>query len=156
MPNDTPELCIDPITGAEVLYAPQRARRTNALVREPLILPVTDFCPFCPGHEAQTPAEVYRWPTSTDVPWQLRIVPNRGYFVTQITMQDLNELYEYRTAVESACAELAASKDPDPQLMQTLHRLQGPYDTTDRASCMSFIEADTLFHVCIAADCTSA
>lgn len=81
----------------------------------------------------------------------LRIVPNRGYFVTQITMQDLNELYEYRTAVESACAELAASKDPEPQLMRTLNQLAAtPYDTNDRASCMSFIEADTLFHVCIA------
>jgi DNA-binding GntR family transcriptional regulator len=81
----------------------------------------------------------------------LRIVPNRGYFVTQITMQDLNELYEYRTAVECACAELAAGKDLDPRLMDTLNRLaQTPYDTNDRASCMSFIEADTLFHVCIA------
>ncbi len=77
MPNDTPELCIDPITGAEVIYAPQRANRTNALAREPLVLPVTDFCPFCPGHEEETPAAVYRWPSETSKPWQLRLVPNR-------------------------------------------------------------------------------
>lgn len=82
MPNDTPELCIDPITGAEVLYAPQRARRTNALVREQLILPITDFCPFCPGHEEETPTAVYRWPTDPKQPWHLRLVPNRFPAVT--------------------------------------------------------------------------
>lgn len=60
-----------------MLYAPQRARRTNALVREQLILPVTDFCPFCPGHEEETPPAIYRWPIGHNQRWQLRLVPNR-------------------------------------------------------------------------------
>src|SRR5260370_36560040 len=38
----------------------------------------------------------------------VRIVPNRGYFVSQITLQVLNDIYEFRTAVECAAAELAA------------------------------------------------
>src|SRR5258708_31298850 len=37
----------------------------------------------------------------------LRIVPNRGYFVRHITINELSELYEYRAALEGACAELA-------------------------------------------------
>jgi DNA-binding GntR family transcriptional regulator len=62
----------------------------------------------------------------------LRIVPNRGYFVAQITLQVLNDIYEFRSAVE--CADLAkACCSPD-----------------DRRSCVRFIEADTAFHVGIA------
>jgi len=102
MPNDTPELCIDPITGAEVLYAPQRARRTNALVREPLILPSGDFCPFCPGNEAETPAEVYRWPTSSSTLWQLRIVPNRFPAVATRLLSDSSAYGQHEVLIESA------------------------------------------------------
>jgi len=40
----------------------------------------------------------------------LRIVPNRGYFVAQITLQILNDIYEFRSAVECAAAEIAAIK----------------------------------------------
>jgi UDPglucose--hexose-1-phosphate uridylyltransferase len=102
MPNDTPELCIDPITGAEVLYAPQRAKRINALVREPLILPNSDFCPFCPGNEEETPAEVYRWPTSPDVSWQLRIVPNRFPAVATQLFSDSPAYGRHEVLIESA------------------------------------------------------
>jgi DNA-binding GntR family transcriptional regulator len=81
----------------------------------------------------------------------LRILPNRGYFVSQITLQELNEVYEYRTAVECASAELAAGKEPDPELLERLTELaRTPYSSDDRESCMRFIEGDTAFHVCIA------
>jgi DNA-binding GntR family transcriptional regulator len=40
----------------------------------------------------------------------LRIVPNRGYFVTQITLQVLSDIYEFRCAVECEAAQLAAFK----------------------------------------------
>jgi DNA-binding GntR family transcriptional regulator len=81
----------------------------------------------------------------------LRIVPNRGYFVSQITLQELNDIYEYRAAVECAAAELAARKATDSELLQ---RLVGLAETSYRAdsieSYMEFIEADTVFHVGIA------
>ena len=81
----------------------------------------------------------------------LRIVPNRGYFVSQITPQELNDIYEYRAAVECAAAELAARKATDSELLQ---RLVGLAETSYRAdsieSYMEFIEADTVFHVGIA------
>src|SRR5437667_678092 len=53
----------------------------------------------------------------------LRIVPNRGYFVSPITLQELNDVYEYRTAVECAAAELAARKGTDAELLQKLTSL---------------------------------
>lgn len=81
----------------------------------------------------------------------LRIVPNRGYFVSPITLQELNDIYEYRAAVECAAAELAARKATDSELLQ---KLIGLAETSYRAdsieSYMEFIEADTVFHVGIA------
>ncbi len=81
----------------------------------------------------------------------LRIIPNRGYFVTQITLQVLNDIYEFRTVVECAAAELAALKGATPEAIKKLTALtQVPYTPEDRESCVRFIEADTAFHVGIA------
>lgn len=89
--NDTPELSIDPLTGTEVIYAPARARRVNAFVSEPLVHPVTEHCPFCVGHEDETPADVYRWPASKSEPWQIRVVGNRYPVVSPIDTSPLPE-----------------------------------------------------------------
>jgi DNA-binding GntR family transcriptional regulator len=81
----------------------------------------------------------------------LRIVPNRGYFVSPITIQMLNETYEFRAAVESAAAQLAAAKGSQAELLKKLGQLADVSCTPDdRKSCVSFIEADTAFHVGIA------
>jgi DNA-binding GntR family transcriptional regulator len=81
----------------------------------------------------------------------LRIVPNRGYFVSPITLQELTDIYEYRVAVECAAAELAARKATDSGLLQQLVELaQTSYQTDSIESYMQFIEADTVFHVGIA------
>ncbi len=81
----------------------------------------------------------------------LRIVPNRGYFVAQITLQVLNDIYEFRNAVECAAAELAAVKGATADAVEQLTKLA---DVTcspeDRKSCVRFIEADTAFHMGIA------
>ena len=50
----------------------------------------------------------------------LRIVPNRGYFVAQITLQVLNDIYEFRSAVECAAAELAAAKGATGEALKEL------------------------------------
>jgi DNA-binding GntR family transcriptional regulator len=81
----------------------------------------------------------------------LRIVPNRGYFVSPISLQILSDIYEFRAAVESAAAELAAAKGATAELLKKLGRLSEVSCTPeDRKSCVSFIEADTAFHVGIA------
>jgi len=81
----------------------------------------------------------------------LQVVPNRGYFITKISVQDLIQLYEYRTAVECACAELAATKGMNPELMDRLEKLaRTEYKIDDRNSYNNFITADTAFHIGIA------
>jgi DNA-binding GntR family transcriptional regulator len=81
----------------------------------------------------------------------LRIVPNRGYFVAQITLQVLNDIYEFRSAVECASAELAAMKGGTVEALNRLADLaQASCRPDDRESCVQFIEADTAFHVGIA------
>jgi DNA-binding GntR family transcriptional regulator len=78
----------------------------------------------------------------------LQIVPNRGYFVSPITLQELNDVYEFRIAIECTAAELAARKATDIELLNELSDLA---DTSYRAdsveSYREFIEADTVFHV---------
>jgi DNA-binding GntR family transcriptional regulator len=81
----------------------------------------------------------------------LRIVPNRGYFVAQITLQILNDIYEFRSAVESAAAELAATRGVSPESLKRLDVLaQIGCRGGDEKSCRQFIETDTAFHVGIA------
>jgi DNA-binding GntR family transcriptional regulator len=81
----------------------------------------------------------------------LQIVPNRGYFISQLTIRALREIYEYRAAVECACAELAASIGGPPAAFDELDqhvRQQRRVDT--RATYARFIKDDTAFHVGVA------
>lgn len=81
----------------------------------------------------------------------LRIVPNRGYFVSPITLEILNDIYEFRAAVETASAELAAAKGGTPEALKKLAQLcEVSCTPDDRKSCVNFIEADTAFHLGIA------
>ena len=81
----------------------------------------------------------------------LRVVPNKGYFVSHITIHELNEMYEYRAQLEAFCAELAARRWSDGALLDRLAALaHTQYRTDDRASYERFIEADTEFHIGIA------
>jgi DNA-binding GntR family transcriptional regulator len=81
----------------------------------------------------------------------LRLVPNKGYFVSYLAIHELNEMYEYRSEMEGFCAELAARRWEDASLMEQLVELaQMQYRTNDRAGYEKFIEADTKFHVGIA------
>ena len=81
----------------------------------------------------------------------LRLVPQKGYFVSHLTIHELNEMYEYRAELEGFCAELAARRWTDGALVQRLAEIaQAQYKTEDRKSYEYFIEADTEFHLGIA------
>ncbi|MBV8519832.1 MAG: DUF4921 family protein [Acidobacteria bacterium] len=58
-----------PLTGEPIVYAPERGARPRAF----LGAPQEERCPFCPGHEDDTPAEVAR----SGEPWRVRVVPNK-------------------------------------------------------------------------------
>jgi UDPglucose--hexose-1-phosphate uridylyltransferase len=71
------ELRQDPTTLGWVLVAPERSRRPDdhASADRPRSLGA-DACPLCPGHESETPPEVWRL-GSKDGNWRVRVVPNR-------------------------------------------------------------------------------
>ena len=58
-----------PITGEPIVYAPERAGRPNAFGRTGTSI----VCPFCPGNESMTPAEIVR----VGEPWRIRAFPNK-------------------------------------------------------------------------------
>jgi UDPglucose--hexose-1-phosphate uridylyltransferase len=75
-----PELRIDQLTGMRTLIAPERATRpSDFAARFPEASGRAD-CPFCPGHESETPPEL--WANrpgggEADTPgWEQRAVPN--------------------------------------------------------------------------------
>lgn len=72
------ELREDPVTGRTVLLAPGRAARPTTTAPVPASVAPPADCPFCPGHETETPPELARTgPGAPDTPgWRLRVVPN--------------------------------------------------------------------------------
>lgn len=62
------ETRIHPLTGEPILFAPDRAARPRAFGD-----PSAARCPFCPGHESDTPPEFAR----VGEPWRVRAFPNR-------------------------------------------------------------------------------
>lgn len=66
----------DPLTGRWVVIGRQRAGRPEEFVEHSVAR--VDFpCPFCPGHESETPPAVLEWPADHSGEWSLRVVPNR-------------------------------------------------------------------------------
>jgi DNA-binding GntR family transcriptional regulator len=79
----------------------------------------------------------------------VRIVANRGYFVTQLTVQGMNDVYEYRAAVECACAELLCGNKIPSKIFAELEAA-AQFQAEDEGGFGAFIAADTAFHLGIA------
>lgn len=70
------ELRLDPLTGRWVVIAFERAARPSAFVgRDTTEKTLQSECPFCPGHEEDTPPALETY--SEDGNWRLRVVPNK-------------------------------------------------------------------------------
>ena len=79
-----PELRIDPVSGRQVLMAPDRSQRPVHLRVEPTASRTEGrlaadearaACPFCAGRESQTPPAAFE-ATDEAGAWQVRVVPN--------------------------------------------------------------------------------
>jgi UDPglucose--hexose-1-phosphate uridylyltransferase len=72
-----PEYRHDPIHDRDVIVAADRAARPHTTAPEPAGAG-PDRCPFCPGHESETPPETFRTGGGgPDTPgWGIRVVPN--------------------------------------------------------------------------------
>ncbi|HEX2061707.1 MAG TPA: hypothetical protein VHK90_13285 [Thermoanaerobaculia bacterium] len=58
----------NPLSGERIVFAPGRAARRSAFGEES-----AERCPFCPGHESDTPPELVR----AGDPWRVRVFPNK-------------------------------------------------------------------------------
>ncbi len=76
----------------------------------------------------------------------VRVVPNRGVFVAELTDKDIEEVLEIRLALETAAARSAATK-LTPQHIKELKDIRKQLDTAVKLkdSVLSF-EADTRLH----------
>src|SRR5262249_772186 len=73
------ELRNDLVTGRPILLAPGRSARPYTVTPTTADPSAIDDCPFCPGHEHETPPEVARrGPGAPDTPGRrIRAVPNK-------------------------------------------------------------------------------
>ncbi|MDN5325992.1 MAG: UDPglucose--hexose-phosphate uridylyltransferase [Moorella sp. (in: firmicutes)] len=76
-----PELRQDPVSQRWVIIATERAKRPSDFKAPYQEKSGSTGCPFCPGHERETPPEVLAFRaagTAPDTPgWQVRVVPNK-------------------------------------------------------------------------------
>jgi UDPglucose--hexose-1-phosphate uridylyltransferase len=72
-----PELRIDPLSGLRVIVAAGRGKRPQEFAKKADQPSAQADCPFCPGHEAETPPEIYSLPADSGGGWQVRVVPNK-------------------------------------------------------------------------------
>jgi UDPglucose--hexose-1-phosphate uridylyltransferase len=76
-----PELRKDPISGGWVIIAVERGKRPTDFASPPVQRRKGGFCPFDPGNEYTTPAEIMAFrPSSTQANtagWTLRVMPNK-------------------------------------------------------------------------------
>jgi UDPglucose--hexose-1-phosphate uridylyltransferase len=72
-----PELRKDPVTGRWVIISTDRARRPSDFTRTPVHSKSNGNCPFCAGHEDQTPPEILSYRENGNGRWNLRVIPNK-------------------------------------------------------------------------------
>jgi UDPglucose--hexose-1-phosphate uridylyltransferase len=99
-------LRLDPVSGIRVVVAPGRAHRPGAFTTvEPRAVRQTpERCPFCAGHEDQTPPATLVLP-GTAGEWALRVVPN--LFPALEPPDGANEVVIHTPAHSTAFAELS-------------------------------------------------
>ncbi len=75
-----PELRKDLVTESWVIIATERAKRPHDFAQPPQSEPESAACPFCPGHESQTPPELWasRSGGGPNQPgWKVRVIANK-------------------------------------------------------------------------------
>lgn len=85
-----------------VIIATERAKRPEEMVTHRPVQPIPTFvqtCPFCPGNEDKTPAEVMRYPASDKGPWSVRVIPNK-FAALSSEVQPTRSLQQLRRRIE--------------------------------------------------------
>jgi UDPglucose--hexose-1-phosphate uridylyltransferase len=85
-----------------VIIATERAKRPEELATHrtaPAIPPFVETCPFCPGNESKTPAEVMRLPAVATEPWAVRVIPNK-FAALSSELQPKRDLQHLRRRID--------------------------------------------------------
>jgi DNA-binding GntR family transcriptional regulator len=76
----------------------------------------------------------------------VRTVPRVGFFVTEITRRDLEELFELRALLEGHAAEKAASLLTDNELAHIDHLLEANVSAAEQEDLDRVLETEIAFH----------
>lgn len=79
----------------------------------------------------------------------VEIIARVGYFVSQVTVKDVQDIFELRLIVEGASAELAAKNITEEELLY-LEKMHRGYKSGDVASYRQFLEENREFHYTVA------
>jgi len=72
-----PQLRKDPVTGRWVIISPERSRRRSDFIGTRELPKSQGACPFCRGHEGETPPEILSYRDHGNGAWKTRVVPNK-------------------------------------------------------------------------------
>ncbi len=140
MARSEPELRRDPFTGRWVWFVPQRLGRPSDWVRAPtstaapsepgVVARDARECPFCPGHEARTPPEIWALRADPDDPtsWQIRVIPNK------YPINDSHELI-----VETPHHGLDLADLPEAHLVRLLNVYRARFEARAREGRWRFV-----------------
>jgi len=77
------------------------------------------------------------------------IIPRVGYFVSQLTVKDIQDIFELRRIVEAASAEMAARTITDEELLH-LENMHSSYVSGDSDSYREYLQQNREFHCRVA------
>lgn len=77
------------------------------------------------------------------------VAPRRGLFVADITITDLQQIYEVRVEIECLCARLAAQRFT-PEHLQEMRGLVAEYQASDKEDKRLVLELDRRMHSLLA------
>lgn len=79
----------------------------------------------------------------------VEVIPRMGFFVSRVTLREIQETYELRIILEGASAEMAAKRITEKEL-QYLESLPDSYIHGDLDSYLTYLEANREFHYRVA------
>ncbi|MBV5263871.1 GntR family transcriptional regulator [Pinisolibacter aquiterrae] len=80
----------------------------------------------------------------------VKVIPRRGYSVTELTLRDFHELVQMRMIVEGAAAELAAPHIRDEHVLEMRRLSSATLVVGDKTSYRVFMQSNQSFHELIA------
>ena len=147
------ELRQDPTTREWVIIAPERAKRPQHTPKRKSAEELPSWeesCPFCPGNESQTPSEVFRLPSSSQVSaWEVRVIPNQfpalrldGSFATkekEYLFHKMAGIGVHEVIIETPYHNLPMALMPYEQLEKVLVAYQQRYNALKKNRQLKFI-----------------